>query len=70
MHILLNISRIKGNQTMKFGEVIKYNKRNIYLQKHAKNDTGRLDPDLFLLFKKALFKVKTSSLQLGFTIFR
>ena len=28
-----NISRSKGNQTMKFGQVIEYNKRNIFLQK-------------------------------------
>ena len=28
-----NISRIKDNQTNKFGQVIEYNKRNIFLQK-------------------------------------
>ena len=33
MHILLNISQSKGNQTMKFGRLIKYNKINILLQK-------------------------------------
>ena len=33
MHILPNISRNKDNQTMKFGQLIKYNKRNIFLQK-------------------------------------
>ena len=33
MHILTNISRSKGNQTMKLGQLIEYNKRNIYLQK-------------------------------------
>ena len=32
IHILLNISQSKGNQTMKFGQLIKYNKGNI-LQK-------------------------------------
>ena len=30
-HILLNISQIKGNQTMKFGQLIEYPKRNIFL---------------------------------------
>ena len=30
-HILLNISRIKGNQTMKFGQLIEHPKRNIFL---------------------------------------
>ena len=32
VHILLNISRSKGNQTMKFGHVIEYNMRNIFLE--------------------------------------
>ena len=32
-HILLNISQIKGNQTIKFGQLIEYNKSNIFLQK-------------------------------------
>ena len=29
MHILSNITRSKGNKTMKFGQIIKYNMRNI-----------------------------------------
>ena len=33
IHILLNISQSKGNQTIKFGELIEYNKRNIFPQK-------------------------------------
>ena len=32
IHILLNISQSKGNQTMKFGQLKKYN-RNFFLQK-------------------------------------
>ena len=31
--ILPNISRSKGNQTLKFGQVIEYNKRIIFLRK-------------------------------------
>ena len=31
VHILPNISRSKGNQTMKFGQVMEDNKRNIFL---------------------------------------
>ena len=45
---------------MKFGHVINYNKRNIFLQKHAENEAGRLVPDLFLFLKKALCEVKSS----------
>ena len=33
IHILPNISQSKGNQKMKFGQLIEYKKRNIYLQK-------------------------------------
>ena len=33
MHILPNISRSKGNQTMKFGQLIEYNLGNILLEK-------------------------------------
>ena len=31
IHILPKISQSKGNQTMKFGQLIEYNKRNIFL---------------------------------------
>ena len=30
IHILLNVSQSKGKQTMKFGQLIQYNKRNIF----------------------------------------
>ena len=33
IHILPNISQSKGNQAMTFGQLIEYNKRNIFLQK-------------------------------------
>ena len=33
MHILPNISRSKGNQTIKFGQLIEYNIRNICFEK-------------------------------------
>ena len=36
MHILTNISRSKGNQTIKFGQLIEYNMKNIFLQKSYK----------------------------------
>ena len=53
MHILHNISQSKSNQTMKFGQLIKYI-REIYLFKnYAENEAGRLVPILFSLFEKA-----------------
>ena len=33
IHILTNISESKGNQSMKFGQLIEYNKGNIFFQK-------------------------------------
>ena len=33
MHILPNISQSKGNQTIKFGQLIEFNKSNDFLQK-------------------------------------
>ena len=33
IHILPNIAQSKGTQTMKFSQLIEYNKRNIFAQK-------------------------------------
>ena len=40
IHILSNISRSKGNQTLKYGQVIEYDKRNILLQKSCRKWVG------------------------------
>ena len=58
MHILPNTPRSKGNQTMRLGQLIEYNKRNIFLQKYSENEALRLVSDLFLCSKKALYKAK------------
>ena len=56
---------------MKFGQVIEYNKRNVFFFKsHAENETVILVPDLFLFFRKASYVVKASGLELGFNIAR
>ena len=52
IQILLHISQSKGNQTMKFGQLIKQNNRILFFKNYAKNEEGRLVPDLFLLCKK------------------
>ena len=65
-----NISRSKGNQTMKLGQVIEYNNINIFFKNHAQNEVGRLVPDLFLFFKNVLYEVKSGGLQLNFDIVR
>ena len=56
---------------MKLGQLIEYNKRNIFFKNYAENEAGRLFPDLSLLFKKGLiYEVKASGLQLSFNIFQ
>ena len=42
MHILPNISRSKDNHVMKYGQLIEYNVRSIFLQNHTENKAGRL----------------------------
>ena len=37
IYIMTNILQSKGNQTMKFGQLIGYNMRNIFFQIHAEN---------------------------------
>ena len=43
---------------MEFGQLMEYHKRNVLNQSCSKNETGRIVPDLFLSFKKALNEVK------------
>ena len=54
---------------MKLGQLIEYNKRNIFLQKLCRKWTERLVSDLFLFLKKALYGVKESGLKLSFNMF-
>ena len=47
VHILPNISRNKVNQTMKFGQLIEYNMRNIALEKSYTKYGGETSPRPF-----------------------
>ena len=49
IHILPNISRCKGNQTIKFGQLTW---EKLFLKNHAENEAGRLVLDLFLFLRK------------------
>ena len=56
---------------MKFGQVMSYNKRNIFFFKnHEEIEAGRLVPNSFFVFLEKLYEVKASGLQLSFNIFR
>ena len=47
IHTLCNISRIKGNQTMKFGQLIIYDMRNTFLEKSQAKCGGETIPRPF-----------------------
>ena len=47
IHILPNFSRSKGNQTMKFDQLIQYNMRNIFLEKSTTKCGGETIPRPF-----------------------
>ena len=47
IHILSNILRSKGNQTMKFGQLIECNMRNIFLEKSYTKCDGETIPRPF-----------------------
>ena len=54
-HILPNISRSKDNQALKFGQLIEYNMRNIFLEKsYAKCDRAAVGNVIkFILFARS-----------------
>ena len=47
VHILTNISRRKGDQTMKIGQLIEYYMRNIFLEKSCTKCGGETIPRPF-----------------------
>ena len=47
IHILINISRSKDNLTIKFGQLIEYNTRNIFLEKSYTKCGGETIPRPF-----------------------
>ena len=55
IHILLNISKIKGNQTKKFGALIEHNMKNIVLEKSYTKCGGEAIPRP--IFKKSKLSI-------------
>ena len=54
IHILSNISRSKDNQTMKFGQLIEYNMRNIFHETSYKIRRRNYSQTLFLKSKLSI----------------
>ena len=64
IHILPNITKSIADKTMKFGQLIEYNVRNIFLQISCrKSGEETSSSPLSVFFKKALYEVKASGLQ-------
>ena len=55
IHILLNISRSKSNETMKFGQLIEYDMRKSFLEKSYTKCGGETIPRPH--FKKSKFGI-------------
>ena len=60
IHILTNIFQSKDNETMKFRQLIKENKRSIFIQKimQKKNEAGALFLSPFLFILKFYMRLK------------
>ena len=55
MHILPNTSRSKGNEAMKFDQLIEYNMRNIFVEKSCTKFCGEFIPSPFS--KKSILSI-------------
>ena len=55
IRILHNISKSKGNQTMKSGQLIEHNMRNIFLEKSHTKFVGEASPRDF--YKKSKWSI-------------
>ena len=54
IHILPNISQSKGDMTMKFGQLMEYNKRKIFLQKFCRKWGIETSTRPLFIFQKSL----------------
>ena len=58
LHVLPNISRSKGNHTIKFGQLIECSMSNIFPEKSCTNCCGQTSPRPF--FKKSKLSISLS----------
>ena len=59
LHVSPNISRSKGNQTMKFGQLIKYNGRNSFHQKSCRKQGRETSSRPLLVFLETFIKSRS-----------
>ena len=54
---------------MKFGQLIEYPKSIFFFKNYEENEADKPVPDSLLFFKRALYQIKASDLQVDFTVF-
>ena len=69
INILPDTSKSKGNQTMKFSQLIVWNVRNMLPQQSCMKRGREISSMPLFVFKKALFKMKARGQDLSFNIF-
>ena len=69
IHILPNISRSKGNQAIKFGQLIKNCMRNFFLQKSWRKWDRETSPRPLFVFWKNFIQDKASRQYVSLRIF-
>ena len=67
IHILTNISKSKGNQVVKFGQLIEHNMRNIFLEKSSTKCCGETISRS--LSNKSKFNISLNQYSKAFNIF-
>ena len=65
IHILPKISRSKGNQTMKFGQLIEYNMINIFLKKSSTTWGGEASSTISFIKSEVLYNLFLLCIQRG-----
>ena len=66
MHIFPNISRSEDNETIKFGQLMECNMRNIFLDKSCTKCGGETSPRLFSEKLKLSISVDQSFIKFAF----
>ena len=66
IYTLSNTSRWKGNQTMKFDQLIEYKVKMFFFQGRAENEAGKIVTYLFLFFKKNFTQGKSTLVPIYF----
>ena len=68
--LYLYISQNKRNQRIKFGQVVEYNNKNIFVQKLCRKWGTKTSSRPLFVFLKALYELKAIGLDVSFNLFQ